>query len=99
MLGDPDDVRTPFKLQRMFVERAKAHGNHAIAIEVKAEGERLHGVAHLALPVAASCMRGEPDREIIAAATKTPVRPVPPELGPKARGAKGAVRETLRDLQ
>ena len=64
VLGDPTDTRTPFPQQRRFAERVHALGHHATAIEVVAQGELMHGVAHHTLPAAAQCARGADDAAI-----------------------------------
>ena len=71
VLGDPTDTRTPFPQQRSFADRMRALGHHATAIEVTAQGELMHSVAHLTLPAAALCARGANDAAIRRAVTPT----------------------------
>ena len=72
VLGDPTDTRTPFPQQRAFADRVKSLGHHAEAIQVAAQGELMHGVAHHTLPAAALCARGVADTAI-----RTTVAPQP----------------------
>ena len=64
VLGDPTDVRTPYPQQRRFAERVRGLGHHAVSIEVTAQGDLMHGVAHHTLPAAALCARGADDAAI-----------------------------------
>ena len=72
VLGDPTDKRTPYYHQARFARELGDRGHHAVAVEVAGRGDLNHGVAHLALPAAAQCARGDRDESIIRLARSVP---------------------------
>ena len=67
VLGDPADTRTPLPQQVQFADALKAAGHHAVAVEVKGDGDGHHGVSKWTLPVAGACLNSLTDDLITGA--------------------------------
>jgi pimeloyl-ACP methyl ester carboxylesterase len=68
VLGDPADTRTPLAQQIQFIDRIKAAGHNALAIEVDGEGH--HGVSKWSVPAAGACLNNLTDELIIRAVAR-----------------------------
>jgi pimeloyl-ACP methyl ester carboxylesterase len=70
VLGDPTDTRTPLPQQFQFADAIKAAGHHAVAVEVKGDGDGHHGVSKWTLPVAGACLNNLTDDLITGAVAR-----------------------------
>jgi pimeloyl-ACP methyl ester carboxylesterase len=67
VLGDPTDTEVPYRFQIPFVDRFKAAGHRAMAIEVDAQGAQHHDVGRFTYPAAGACLNGVADDAIVFA--------------------------------
>jgi dienelactone hydrolase len=65
IVGDPHDANVPFASQRLYFERAKAAGLHAVLIEGSATGSEHHGLNATARRIAGWCAKGVSDDQIL----------------------------------
>jgi pimeloyl-ACP methyl ester carboxylesterase len=70
VLGDPEDAEVPYKFQKPFVERVKAAGHHALAIEVGGLGADHHDAEPATVPAVGACLNGIDDESIVRAVGK-----------------------------
>lgn len=70
VLGNPDDSAVPYRFQYSFINRMKAAGHHAMAIEVDALGSEHHDVGRFTFPVAGACLDNVSDDAILRAVVR-----------------------------
>ena len=85
IIGDPTDVRTPFKFQKTFAEKLKAAGHDVTLVEAEARGPDHHGLVHMANRTLGWCNAGF-DRERITSLIRSNALAL---HAPKAKQAEG----------